>query len=332
MKKEAPSEADTESIRSVRRSPSPARVEPEAVVGDDESVHVPPVITATTVVSEPAVSAASPPSASTPPLASSPHSIPPVTSIPPVAVSPVSSAPKTFSPPRDAEMSLPPSPKNVESNLDTVDGSKGLIDTAADAASAVAVGAGTVLNRTLGEIQDVIEQIAKPESDDEEVGIDTNARARLAAQAKLANEQRDKHISGDVTGLVYSDESDSEDDDQRHSFGVFGTSAASGNGFTATNGGKPDYGNIKASPLDSTFANSGTAPLGNRRVSNTSVGTPLESSSSLQPAFALPTTPAVRAAMASKPPIEWSVDEVVAWVESKAFDDTICARFRGESA
>ena len=180
---------------------------------------------------------------------------------------------------------------------------------------------------TLHEIQDVIEQIAKPaESDDEELGIDTNARARLAAQAKLANENRDKHTSGGVSGLVYSDESDSEEDDQRNSFGVFGASGGVPNGFSTINGN-----GTKSSSVDPGYSMGGTAPLGNRRVSNTSLRTPLGSSPSLQPAFALPGTSATRSVgVSSEPPIEWSVEEVVAWVESKAFDEAICEKFRGE--
>ena len=284
---------DTKSIRSERRSsPSihePASEIPAPIVSPvpaiPSPIPTPPLVVASAPVpvqhiSPVVVPAASPPIQPVSPVPSAPSTL---------ATAPTSaptSGPRVFSPP-NAELSLPPSPKNVASNPDTIDGPKGLLDTAADAATAVAMGAGTVLNRTLGEIQDAIEQIAKPESDDENVGIDTNARARLAAQAKLANEQRD----GGVSGLVYSDESDSEDEDQqRRSFGAFGMNGAAN--------GKPVTSNRSIAP-DST----------------------------LQPAFALPLTP--RADVSSKPPVEWSVEEVVAWVASKAFDEEICEKFRG---
>lgn len=75
------------------------------------------------------------------------------------------------------------------------------------------------MGKTIGEIQDAIESISKPESDDEqELGIGTDARARLAAQAQMANEKKNKRTSDGVNGLVYSDESD-DDEDHRQSLG-----------------------------------------------------------------------------------------------------------------
>lgn len=79
------------------------------------------------------------------------------------------------------------------------------------------------LGTTIGEIDQVIEtmgQPAAPEDDRDQLGIDQSARARLAAQSRLENEQRDrKRISDGVTGLVYSDESDDEEVERRKSQG-----------------------------------------------------------------------------------------------------------------
>jgi len=247
-------------------------------------------------------------------------------------------------PAQPLEIPTPPSPKNVESNPETIDHQRGLLDSAVAAAGTAAAAAGTVMGRTLGEIQDAIEQIAKPESEDErdeELGINSDARARLAAQAKKANEQRDKHISGGVAGLVYSDESDDEEDDVRsggrNSFGVLtngdGRGAGYGNGYV----------NGRALSLDSP-----TEPLDpsrsyaaeGRRTSGLSGGvrTPKDVGvdTSLQPALPLPVTPPVLAkigtgaGVSEKDVTTWSIDEVVAWVESKGFEDAICAKFRGE--
>lgn len=61
---------------------------------------------------------------------------------------------------------------------------------------------------------------SRDQTDDEGgMGITSDARARLAEQAKLANEERERHAqreSGGVAGLIYSDESD-DDDESHHS-------------------------------------------------------------------------------------------------------------------
>lgn len=57
------------------------------------------------------------------------------------------------------------------------------------------------------------------EADPEAVGIAHDARARLAEQAKLANEERDRQAqreSGGIADLIYSDESEDEDDASSH--------------------------------------------------------------------------------------------------------------------
>lgn len=115
------------------------------------------------------------------------------------------------------------------------------------------------------------------DDDEEELGIGQDARARLAQQAKLANEHRElNRASGGVEGLVYSDESDDEDDVRRRS-------------VRASQGKK------------------------------------------LEPALPLPATPVIGQS-SNKPPAQWSVDEVVDWARSKAFDEGIAEKFRGESS
>lgn len=79
----------------------------------------------------------------------------------------------------------------------------------------------TVMGPTLDSIQQAIESIAKPEvtpqverngePDHDELGIGQTTRAKLAEQAKIANEQKERQrASGGVAGLVYSDESDDD--------------------------------------------------------------------------------------------------------------------------
>lgn len=94
------------------------------------------------------------------------------------------------------------------------------------------------MGSTIGEVQEAIDTIATPkgvqlkdpqakaaaaiaekdEDDDEAdgpIGIASDTRARLAEQAKLANEERDRQReSGPVADLIYSDESD--DDEPAH--------------------------------------------------------------------------------------------------------------------
>lgn len=113
------------------------------------------------------------------------------------------------------------------------------------------------------------------DEEEEELGIGQDARARLAQQAKLANEHRElNRASGGIEGLVYSDESDDEDEVRR-------------------------------------------------RSARTSQGKKLE------PALPLPATPVIGQS-SNKPPAQWSVDEVVDWARSKAFDEGIAEKFRGE--
>ena len=182
------------------------------------------------------------------------------------------------------------------------------------AAGAVAVGVSNVMGKTIGEIQDAIESIAKPDSDDEgQVGIGHGARARLAAQAKLANEHRERQRSNDgVVGLVYSDDSEDEDEDARRSL------RADANGLRNGTRGQPD-----------------TDP---EQIPRNLVTSPAQSASSaaiLQPALPLPVTPPTSKTesnnISQTPAYQWNVDQVASWAESKGFDDTICQKFRGES-
>jgi len=161
------------------------------------------------------------------------------------------------------------------------------------------------MGKTIGEIQDAIESITKPESDDErELGIGMDTRARLAAQAKLANEQREKtqRTNGGVTGLVYSDESDDEQEDHRQSLVQ---------SLTSTNGLEPAAPPVMA-PLPPTTTNH---------------------ERSLEPALPLPATPPLgQSEISGKPPVSWSLNDVVDWAKGKGFDESVCQRFRGEWA
>ncbi len=112
--------------------------------------------------------------------------------------------------------------------------------------AATGMGAGNnVMDSTIGEVQEAIDTMGAPspartpeapvqkgyqlkdpqeaarEDDDDvsdgegAIGINSDARARLAAQAKLANEERDRQHqreSGGVADLIYSDESDEEEE------------------------------------------------------------------------------------------------------------------------
>ncbi|WVR09538.1 hypothetical protein IAU60_006607 [Kwoniella sp. DSM 27419] len=122
-----------------------------------------------------------------------------------------------------------------ESPRGTHDAEGGILDSAVSAVEATAVSVGNVMGKTIGEIQDAIESItAKPESDDEEeLGIGQDTRAKLAEQARLANEQRERtqRNSGGVAGLVYSDESDDEDEAPASPFGGKRSTPGTMNGF-----------------------------------------------------------------------------------------------------
>jgi hypothetical protein len=239
----------------------------------------------------------------------SPHPNPPnETTIPPVEAAPA--------PPKDH--SIPPSPKAAavvpKSDVDAVvplppspkGGSAGILPAVAAGAGAAAVGATTVMGKTIGEIQNAIESIAKPgESDDEheQLGIGQDTRARLAEQAKIANEQRDRNRgSGGVAGLVYSDESEDEEDDVRRTPKV--RSLTNGNGYHEP---KPEA--ATAAAVGSVIPPVSPAP----------VDAP-QSQRSLEPALPLPSTPAT----------QWSVDEVVDWAKAKGFDEGVWSKFRGE--
>lgn len=176
-----------------------------------------------------------------------------------------------------------------------------------------------VMGTTIDSVQNAIESISKPESDEEqgELGIGQTTRARLAAQAQRTNESRAKRrTSGGVTGLVYSDESDDEEDDVRHSFDAL-----------AVNGKEPIFSSPQqngASPTSTSVTTMPPAPPMNNATS-----LPLVDSTSLQPALPLPTTPP-SSTPSSQLPYSWTVDEVVAWAKSRGFDEAICDRFRGK--
>jgi hypothetical protein len=208
----------------------------------------------------------------------------------------------------DAVVPLPPSPKG---------GSAGILPAVAAGAGAAAVGATTVMGKTIGEIQNAIESIAKPgESDDEheQLGIGQDTRARLAEQAKIANEQRDRNRgSGGVAGLVYSDESEDEEDDVRRTPKV--RSLTNGNGYHEP---KPEA--ATAAAVGSVIPPVSPAPV---------------DAPQSQPALPLPSTPPLggsrpTSGIPAKPATQWSVDEVVDWAKAKGFDEGVWSKFRGE--
>ncbi len=163
-------------------------------------------------------------------------------------------------------------------------------ETAAATVGAGATGVTNVMGKTIGEIQDAIESITNPESDDErELGIGTDTRARLAAQAKLANEQRDKNnrTNGGVADLVYSDESDDEEEDATK------TSRAINTNGLSTEAVEPERTLEPALPLPAT-------------------------------------PPLSQAEYPHKPPHIWTVNDVVDWAKVKGFDGAVCQRFTGE--
>lgn len=204
-----------------------------------------------------------------------------------------------------ASPSTPPSPRGSRPSTelrrsssagvapDQVQPGSGVVATAAAGLGAAAVGVTTVMGKTIGEIEHAIEKIALPDtkadSDEEELGIGSNARARLAAQAQLANEQRDKNrASGGVAGLVYSDESEDEEEERRRS---------------VRNGSGPAKPNNIQSTLQPALALPGTPPLDKPPTiekSRLSIGSA--------------STPNGQA-------VTWSVDEVVQWAKSKGFEE-----------
>lgn len=126
----------------------------------------------------------------------------------------------------------------------------------------VATGDGS-LGTTIGEIDQVIETIgqpAAPEDDRDQLGIDQSARARLAAQSRLENEQRDrKRISDGITGLVYSDESDDEEVERRKSQGPL-TKEPTANGLQPPLSLSSIAPLGSAPPLSSSSASAGSTP------------------------------------------------------------------------
>lgn len=198
-------------------------------------------------------------------------------------------------------------------------------------------GAADVMGRTINEVQQAIENIQKDDDDQpsrsvhneveddrdqDSLGIGSGTRAKLAEQAKKANDQRDKQrASVGVDGLVYSDESDDDEDDSpRRSFG-------------RSNGNANGHGTIPtmaatAIPLP-TSPSAPVSPGGGRRISPTpSPGL----SERLEPALTLNSTPRSGrdSSIPAKPPASWDVDDVVSWATAKGFDDSICDKFKGE--
>jgi hypothetical protein len=176
------------------------------------------------------------------------------------------------------------------------------------------------MGETLGEIQNAIESIAEPqgENEQEDLGIGSGTRAKLAAEAKIANEQRERQrVSGGVIGLVYSDESeddDDEDEDRKES------PRAHTNGNTSP----PDVARSQSLPQSDEAPSLSKPP---------SVKTPREKHLALQPALPLPATPPLPLSGSSVTTgtavSSWTIDEVVSWAESRGFDDIVCAKLRG---
>lgn len=93
------------------------------------------------------------------------------------------------------------------------------------------------------------EAFASKEAPDEEqdvvspIGIASDARARLAEQARLANEERERQHqrdSGGIADLIYSDESDDEEESPTHTHHSRGSRGVSVNG-SAANGSAQNY-------------------------------------------------------------------------------------------
>lgn len=165
------------------------------------------------------------------------------------------------------------------------------------------------------------------EQNQDSLGIGSGTRAKLAEQAKKANDQRDKQrASVGVDGLVYSDESDDDEDDSpRRSFG-----RTNGNGNGLGNGhGLGSIPSIGASAIPLPTSPGNVSPGGGRRISpSPSPGL----ADRLEPALTLNSTPreAQNSTIPAKPPLAWNVDDVVSWAVAKGFDDSICDKFKGE--
>ncbi|KAL1413569.1 hypothetical protein Q8F55_001343 [Vanrija albida] len=121
----------------------------------------------------------------------------------------------------------------------------------------VSKGGHNVMGSTIGEVQEAIDTISTPkgvqlkdpqekaaaaiaerdEDDDEDdgpIGIASDTRARLAEQAKLANDERDRQReSGPVADLIYSDESD-DDEPVHHTHPIGGINTLNGHSQSVT--------------------------------------------------------------------------------------------------
>ncbi|OCF75934.1 hypothetical protein I204_03231 [Kwoniella mangroviensis CBS 8886] len=243
-------------------------------------------------------------------------------------------------PTNDSYLSATTIPIPDESPRGTHDSSGGLLDNAVAAVESTTAAVGNVMGRTIGDIQDAIESIttAKPESDDEEeLGIGQNARAKLAEQARLANEQREKNqhsSNGGVAGLVYSDESEDEEEEMRRS----------PRGAAVSRFDSPLANGFHSSPVtmeQASFPKATTPPVAPPLSAQPSAhsSTRLEpSTGSLEPAAHIPSTPPFEkpafttrsssSAIPSKPAHTWTVDDVVAWAQAKGFDEGIPEKFR----
>ena len=183
------------------------------------------------------------------------------------------------------------------------------------------VGDGNVLGTTIGDVEHAIQSIAKPDSDDDAgYGVGQDTRARLAAQAKLANDNRDRQrTSGGVTGLIYSDESDDEED-LPHRTGVNGATKGDSKPRSTGSTAAPDE-RASHAGTESPQPISASASSSDQRV--------------LQPALPLPSSPQSSGGMQKPgflpngPPSTWTVTEVVSWIRSKGMEDSICEKFQG---
>lgn len=226
-----------------------------------------------------------------------------------------------------SETSIPPpevisidSPPTVAPS-ESPKGGNSVLDVAAAAATTAAVGVTNVMGKTINEVQQAIENIQKDDEDDQDsLGIGSGTRAKLAEQAKRTNEQREKQrISAGVAGLVYSDESDDEGEDESPTRGLT-TSNGNGNGAIPT---------LAATAIPLPTSPPPFSAGGGPRISPAPTPGLAER---LEPALSLPNTPPLdrNATIPPKPPSSWTVDDVVNWSIAKGFDDSICQKFRGE--
>jgi hypothetical protein len=213
-------------------------------------------------------------------------------------------------------------------------GGNSMLDIASSTATAAVVGVSNVMGKTIHEVQQAIENIQKDKDSDDEgsLGIGTDTRAKLAEQAKLANEQRDKQrTSMGVTGLVYSDDSGDEGDDGPSPY-FGGIANGDGNGNGNVNGDRngpiqtPPLSTVAATALPTTSVGQAQAPAPLQLSSDTDLA------DRLGPALSLPSTPPLdkNATIPAKPPASWNVEDVVSWAIAKGFDDSICQKFRGK--